>query len=54
MLDNFNYTRLEKTGAMINMRQRLSEQDFLEYIAPYIQNIKKALILRNLNEHIID
>jgi len=54
ILDNFNYTRLEKTGAMINMRQRLSEQDFLEYIAPYIQNIKKALILRNLNEYIID
>ena len=54
MLDNFNYTRLEKTQVMINMKQRLSEQDFLEYIEPYIQNIKNGLMLRNLNEYIIN
>ena len=54
MLDNFNYTHLEEKGAMVNFGSKASGQDIEEYMIPYIQNIKNALILRNLKEYIID
>ena len=54
MLDNFNYTLLEKNKALIDLGKNLSNQDIAEYITPYIQSIKNGLKLRNLNEYIID
>ena len=54
MLDNFNYTHFERNGAMVNFGSKTLDQDIEEYMIPYIQNIKNALMLRNLNEYIID
>jgi len=54
MLDNFNYTHFEKNGAMVNFGKKVSDQEIIEFMTPYIQNIKNALVLRNLNHYIID
>jgi hypothetical protein len=54
ILDHYNYSFLQKGGAMDTLGSKISEEEIKEYSAPYIEQIKKGLILRNLKDYIVD
>lgn len=54
ILDHYNYSFLQKRGAMDTLGSKISEQEIKEYSTPYVEQIKKGLKLRNLNEYIVD